>query len=63
MDMAMIRENLTETIKGVATLAEALDVIGAEGKDDHALAKIICDGEVPLRELVRYALNALAGDH
>lgn len=61
--MALIRENLTETIKGVAALAEALDMIGAEGKDDHAMAKIICDGELPLRDLVRYALNSLANDH
>lgn len=59
----MIREELTSTIKGVAALAEALDTIGVEGKDDHEMSRIICEAELSLRALIRYALDSLAGDH
>lgn len=63
--MAMIRDNIPRTIKGVAALAEALDCIGAtqpngDNANDDLLAKIIVDNELALRELVRFSLNALA---
>jgi hypothetical protein len=61
----VIRDNIANTIKGAGALQEALDCIGAtepngDGKTDHALAKIIVDNELALRDLVRYSLNALA---
>lgn len=63
----MIRDNIPRTIKGVGALVEALNCIGAQqpngdNQTDHDLAKIIVDHEVELRELVRYALDALSGD-
>jgi hypothetical protein len=56
-----MRDNLTETIKGVAALCEALNVIGSH-KTDHDMAKIICDGELELRALIAFALKSLAQD-
>ena len=54
-------------IRGVAALAEALDCIGAmhpsgDNKTDHDLAKVVVENEMPLRELVSYALECLAKD-
>lgn len=58
----MDKETFATTIKGVAALAEAVDMIGAESGDDHKLAHVICDNELPLRELIRYALKSLGED-
>lgn len=47
-------------LRAAAALTEALDIIGAEGKTDHDLARIICDNEVDLAELARFAAHAAA---
>lgn len=62
----MIRDSIPKAIKGVGALAEALDCIGGQqpsgdNKTDHDLAKVIVDNELDLRELVKFALDALAG--
>lgn len=57
-----MRDNFPSAIRGAAALQEALDMIGAEGKDDHALAKVIVENESPLRDLVRHALNSISHD-
>lgn len=51
-----------QLIRGVAALAEALNVIGAttpEGDPmgDHAMAKAICDNEMELRQLLQFAMH------
>lgn len=40
----------------------ALDLIGASEAKDADLAKIICDNEPALRELIRFALVKLASE-
>lgn len=57
----MIRENHAAAIKGAGALQEALELIGAQDKTDHDMAKVIVDNELELRELVRFALDGLAG--
>lgn len=58
----MIRDNIPNTIKGVAALSAALACIGAHTQSDSDVAKVVVENELALRDLVRYALNALASD-
>jgi hypothetical protein len=51
-------ENLTQIIKGAGALSEVLDIIGSN-KTDHDMAKIVCDSEPELRELLQFALNEM----
>jgi hypothetical protein len=59
----MIRENIPAAIKGAGALAEALDLIGTEGKTDHDMARIIHDNELVLRDFLKWGLHSLATDH
>jgi hypothetical protein len=55
-------EDVAKTVKGAGALLLALDVIGTDDEEvggDRRVAKIICDHELELRELVRYALNSV----
>ena len=45
---------------GIAALMDALDVIGDTDRDDHSMAKIVCENELCLRELLLYAAQRLA---
>lgn len=44
---------------GAAAIHCALDTIGREGSDDHALAKYIVDEELGIRALLKFALSKL----
>lgn len=61
--MSRQNPNIPDIIKGVAALTEAIDTIGGEDKTDHDMAKIIVEAEMPLRNLVKYALDCLAAEH
>lgn len=41
-------------IRGIAAVVEMLDMIGAEGADDKALAQVFCDNELEIREMLRH---------
>lgn len=41
-------------IRGIAALVEMLDMIGQEGMDDHAMAKVFCENELEIREMLRH---------
>ncbi len=47
--------------RGASALLSALDVIGGSGTDTDMAAIIVAD-EVPLRELIRFALVKLASE-
>lgn len=56
-------------MRGVAAVQEALDIIGATEPSgdslhngDYQMAKIICDNEIAVRALVRFALERLADE-
>jgi hypothetical protein len=54
--------DVAKVVKGAGALLQALDTIGAASEDDDGdrlMAKIICDNELDLRELVRYALDSI----
>lgn len=58
-----IRDNYPSAIRGAAALQEALDMIGSDQENgDSALAKVIVDHELPLRDLVRHFLNTISAD-
>lgn len=44
-------------LRGAAALADAIEIIGADGKTDHDLAKIIVDNEPHLRALIKTAIE------
>lgn len=57
----------TPALRGVAALSEMLDCIGgtdASGAEvtDHDVAKMLSGHELPLRALLRYALDQLASE-
>lgn len=58
----MMRDNIPRSIKGAGALAEALELIGAEGKTDHDMAKVITENELELREFLKWGLMSLASD-
>lgn len=47
-------------LKGASAVAEAIELIGEDGKTDHDMAKIIVENELAIRDLVRFALSRLA---
>lgn len=46
-------------LRGLAAIDEMLDVIGAHDKDDHEVARVLCDNELDIRELVMFALSKI----
>lgn len=55
---------VADIAEGYAVLTRALGVIGsadAEGGDSR-LAKIVCDGELKIRALMQFAIEAVAKD-
>jgi hypothetical protein len=49
-----------DAIAGYSVLTRALGHIGNHGSDDHGLAKVIVDGELEIRALLKFALTKLA---
>jgi hypothetical protein len=47
-------------LRGAAALMETLECIGHQNRDDHDMAKIMCDEELELRELLSFALLKLS---
>ena len=56
----MDADEQADVIEGFAVLTRALGTIGAHGKTDSDMAKVICEGELKLRALWRYTLSQLA---
>lgn len=55
--------NRAETLKGLAALQSALDLIGntdTADQGDRLLAKIVVENELALRDLIRFACTKLA---
>lgn len=53
--------NRYETLKGMAALQSALDLIGSGAENgDKLLAKVIVENELALRDLIRFACTKLA---
>jgi hypothetical protein len=46
--------------RGAAALMEALELIGAENANDHDMARVICDNELELREMLAAVMRSLA---
>lgn len=46
-------------LRGAAAIDEMLDVIGAHNADDHEVARILCDHELDIRELLMFTLSKL----
>jgi hypothetical protein len=46
-------------LRGAVTLQEALDRSATPGADDSALAKVLCDNDMPLRQQLSFALLQL----
>ncbi len=53
--MAQSEGRKVDVLRGAAALLEALDLIGDTERGDHDLAKIFCDHEMEIRELVGFA--------
>lgn len=56
----MSENPVAQCMRGIAALREALDLIGAGGSNDHALAGIICKNELELQALIHFTLRTLA---
>jgi hypothetical protein len=54
--LTLISIDLAVVLRGAAALQEALDLIGVHGVTDQDLAKVICDNEIGLRQLVAFSL-------
>jgi hypothetical protein len=48
-----------EVLRGIAALAEMLDMIGETGKSDHDLASVFTVYELEIRALVEFSLLEL----
>jgi hypothetical protein len=50
-------------LRGAAALMEVLGHIGAEGKNDHDMARVVVENELELREFLSRALSDLVQPH
>lgn len=56
-----IGNDTAKALKGAAALAEMLGLIGA-AEDDNAVAKVMVENEIELRDLLKWALEHIP-DH
>ncbi|HWY14391.1 MAG TPA: hypothetical protein VNX86_04535 [Rhizomicrobium sp.] len=56
------RNERSQAMRGAAAVSAMIDLIGTTEEDggEHAVAKILVDEELALRELVKFALMMLA---
>lgn len=59
-----MKVDVPAVLRGAAALREMLDIIGDTDRanGDRDAAKILVDHELPLRELLTFAVNEVAGE-
>jgi hypothetical protein len=52
-----VTKSTTNVLRGVAAVQDAINCIGDPDKKDSDIAKLICDNELVIRELLEFALK------